>query len=118
MKHFNLKHWELAIIAVLIFALSGIGYAFFAYEEISVTDTAKSLTAATYQNANRALLTVETANIYFTFDGVTTPTTAGVGQLLYVGQAFPLDGVNIIRNFKVIRATSTNAKIKIHYWEE
>ena len=113
----KLKRWEIGILVAIVLGLASAGHAFFAYEEISVDGTAKTLTAATYQNANRALVTIETANVYFTFDGVTIPTTAGVGQLLYVGQSFLLEGKSMIRNFKVIRATSTNAKLKAHFWE-
>jgi hypothetical protein len=111
----KIKKIELAAIIAVIMALSGLAYGFFAYEEISVDNTSKSLTASVYQNANKAILTLEDGKIYFTYDGITTPTTAGVGLPFEAGETWELEGITEIKNFRAIRATSTNGKLKAHY---
>jgi hypothetical protein len=34
------------------------------------------------------------------------------------GQSLPLNNLNMIRNFRAIRGSSANGKLKAHYWED
>ena|SRR3990167_9045294 len=89
----------------------------FAHESITVTDTAQTFTAATYltgsEKAKRAIITIESAQIRYTYDG-TTPTSS-VGHLCNPFDVISLIGSDNITNFRAIRAGSTNAAIKVTY---
>jgi hypothetical protein len=112
---FKLRKFEIVILIGIVLALSSFAYGFFAMEQITVSNSVKTLTSATYGTSNRAFLTLEDANIRFTYDGVTTPTTAGVGHLLVAGQGFSLEDAFQIKNFKAIRAATTDAKLTVTY---
>lgn len=90
----------------------------FAYEAVTVSNSAIGLTKATYdpgqehQKAIRALITVETANMRYTYDG-TTPTST-VGHLVGNGDVVTLNGYGNIKRFKAIR-TDSDASIKVTY---
>ena len=112
---FKLRKFEILILIGVILIFCSIAYGFFSMETITVDNSVKTLTSGTYKTANRALLTLETASIRFTLDGVTTPTTGGVGHPMYPGQAFNLTNKFQIRNFKAIRATDTSAKLVVTY---
>ena len=91
----------------------------FAYEEITVSTTALSLTAATYKptghtRAGYALITCENAAIRFTMDGVTTPTSS-VGHLLAAGSSVELESPNTISHFQAIRDGGSDALIQVSY---
>jgi len=117
MKKKFLKSWEIAILVGIVLTLSGIAYAFLAYESISVSTTALGLTSTTYKNSTHAIITCESASIRWTFDGITTPNSASsVGHLLFNGQSMILDSQNQIRNFKAVRANDTDAVLKVSYW--
>jgi len=110
----SLKWFEVAILAIILSA--GLAFAQFAYESITVSYTVKTLTAATYGAGVRsALITVETNAIRFTLDGVQTPTSAGVGHLLYPGETRILDKYEIVK-FKAVRASATDAVLKVTYY--
>lgn len=89
----------------------------FAYESVTVTGTAGGLTASTFfipqHPATRALLTLETGEIRFRYDG--TAPTASEGHLLEAGQQLELLGTAAIANFKAIRTTSTSGVLKVSY---
>lgn len=83
-----------------------------AHESITVAGTAVGLTDATFGNANRAFLTVETAPIRFTIDG-TTPTST-VGHLANPGDVIELEGQDELVQFLAIRV-GASATLKATY---
>lgn len=89
----------------------------FAHESITVAGTAIGFTAATYltssEKAKRAIVTVEDAQIRYTYDG-TTPTSS-IGHLLNPMDVLVLIGSDNITNFKAIRVSSTSGTLKITY---
>lgn len=89
----------------------------FAYESISVTSTAKSLTSATYTDddgnvATKAIITIETAQIRWRMDG--TNPTSSEGHLNNPFDTILLNNSSDIKNFRIIRASS-NATIRVSY---
>jgi hypothetical protein len=87
-------------------------------ESITVSDTAKSFTAATIDpsdpdSAFKAVFVVEDANIRFRVDG--GDPTASVGLLAKVGAVVTITGNHDVRNFKAIRVT-TDATIQPSYF--
>lgn len=92
----------------------------FARETVTIDDTAGgvSLTSATYAPAtfgpaSRAYISVETAQIRFTYNG-TAPTTS-LGHILEAGDILIIEGIQHIGNFKAIRTGSTSATIQVTY---
>jgi hypothetical protein len=100
--------------APAVATMKGVGYGdAFAYESITVADTAKSLTAATYTTGvKKAFITLETAQIRWRIDG-TAPTSAE-GHLLETTQSLTLNGYSQIVLFKAIR-TGSSGTIKVTY---
>ncbi len=90
----------------------------FAFESVTVSDTAGGLTAATYNpaangRAQRAYITVETAQIRYRLDG--TDPTASVGHILEVGDILIIDGNANIANANFIRTGGTSGTIRVTY---
>jgi len=112
----KLKRWEYALIAGILLCLCTLAYAFYAYEAVTVSYISKALTTTTYGRATKAFMTLETNNIYWTIDGVTIPTSAGVGHKLEVGQNLTLYNQDEIRNFRAVRSSATDAALKVTYW--
>lgn len=114
----QLKRWEYGIVVGILILLSGLAYAQYKYESITVSDTSVGLTAATYARSTKAFITCETASIRYTLDGVQVPSsTTAVGHIHPATNGVPLILVNAdeIRNFKAIRATATDSVIKVTY---
>lgn len=90
----------------------------YAYEAITVADTAIGITEALIAKASsmygrdpvRAIVTVETAQIRFRDDGGTPQST--VGHLLNIGDSITINGPDL-RNFRAIRTGSDSASIKV-----
>ncbi len=101
--------------APAVATMKGVGYGdAFAYESITVTGTAKSLTAGTYTtDAKKAFISIESASIRWRIDG--TAPTISEGHLSYVGQTITLNGYSQIARFSIILATATSATIKVTY---
>jgi hypothetical protein len=79
-----------------------------AYSSISVTGTATAMTTSTaYKTATCSL---ETAQIRWTMDGVTTP-TASVGHIADPGDVIQLVGNANLRQFLAIRTSGTSATL-------
>jgi hypothetical protein len=76
------------------------------YEDMSVAQTAKTMTATTYKTATTCFISIESYAVYFTFDG-TTPTTGGAGHYGSVGTMFRLTNTDEVRNFTVIAPSGT-----------
>lgn len=83
------------------------------YEALTIGSTAVALTPAVYGSAKRALITVETAQIRFRFDG-TAPTSAE-GHIADPGDIIYLTSNADIAAFRAIRSTSVDAKIRCTY---
>lgn len=90
----------------------------YGFESIPVESTAVGLTASNFQPDNqrqpkRAFLTLETAQIRFTYDE-TTP-TASVGHLMEVGEQLLLDSYDDLYRFRAIRTGSVSGVLKVTY---
>ncbi len=93
-------------------------YSPFAYETITVADTAVGLTSATYKPSEKffavkAILTLETAQIRFRIDG--TAPTSTEGHLLEVGEILTLESYDEISKFKAIRTGGTSGTLRVTY---
>jgi hypothetical protein len=78
-----------------------------------VSTLAVALTAAKYAGATKAVITVEGGEIRCRWDG--TAPTAAEGHYVYVGDEIRLMTAADIANFKAIRATTTDATIRVNY---
>ena len=90
------------------------GLAPFAYESITVANSAIGLTSGTYSDATRAEMTLETAQIRFRMDG--TNPTSSEGHLVEVGDTITLDSAAQIADFLAIRTGSTSGVLKVTYF--
>jgi hypothetical protein len=93
-------------------------------ELITVSTTPIGLTPSKYtskgtrtKNASSAFITVDVADLRFTFDG-STPVSGGNGHRIAFAsnQGFVIKGPDSIRNFKAIREGSQDAKIMVTYF--
>lgn len=86
-------------------------------ERLTVSNTAKSLTAATIAGKQMALLSVETAPIRVTFDG-TDPEAGTTGHLVLPGDTIDIPpypgGLGAV---KMIREGATDADVEATYWD-
>jgi hypothetical protein len=105
------------IVFCVLFILFIYNYSYSAdsFQSITVSNTAIGLTytshiSATYRNYDNCFCTLETAPIRVRMDG-TAPTSVE-GHLFNPGDSFSLEKTNDIQNFKAIRTTSTDAKLK------
>lgn len=92
----------------------------YAYEAITVADTAIGFTSSNYMNSNasevrasRAVCTLETAQVRYRYDGG-TPTDA-VGHVLNANDVVVIMGDDAIKNFKAIRTGGTSGSLKVTY---
>lgn len=88
---------------------------FSAFESLTVAGSSVGLTAGTFANRSLALLTVETAQIRFRFDGATTAPTASVGHILEPGDTLELDSEFQLDNIRFIRTGGTSATLRCTY---
>ena len=111
----KLKRWEWLIIIGVVLTLFGIAWA--VDEKLTVSSTTVTLTSSKYANATSAILSVEGNDIKITLDGVTIPTSAGVGVVIKKDAVYSniLTSKAAIQNFKAVRASSTDATINISY---
>ena len=90
------------------------GLAPFAYESITVANSAIGLTSGTYSDATRAEMTLETAQIRYRLDG--TNPTSSEGHPVEVGDLIILNSAAQIAGFKAIRTGSTSGVLKVTYF--
>ena len=95
----------------------------FNFASVTVDDASTSITAsvtgtatragepAVVRRAQRALVTVATAQIRFRYDGTAPSST--VGHLAEAGDKLEILGYDNILNFRAIRTTATNATLSI-----
>jgi hypothetical protein len=110
----KLKKIEWAIIAGIIILAFGIAWAL--DENITVSFTPVGLTAAKYSTFTHGVCVVETGAIRFTMDGVTVPTSGGVGVPVAVGGSINFTIRDHLTKFSAVRDTSTSAKLSCTYW--
>lgn len=111
----KLRKWELLIIAGIVAICFGVAWAI--DETVTVSMTPKSLTVASYGNFTHGVCKVEDNSIYFTIDGISTPTSTGtVGVKVDIGQTINFWLADHIKYFKAVRSSSTDAKLKCAYW--
>lgn len=97
--------------------LQGAELSAFNFESITVAATAVGFTAATitpstFGPAQRAVVTVETAQVRYRIDAAPTAT---VGHILNAGDVLVLEGINNINSVRFIRTGATNATIMCTY---
>lgn len=83
------------------------------YESVTVATVAVSLTSGTYDNANRAELSLEGGQIRVRKDN-TEPTTSE-GHIVNAGDVITLDSRADIASFKAIRTGSVDGTLKATY---
>jgi len=88
-------------------------YDAYAYESITVTNTAIGFITSNALNCKVVFMTVEQAQLRFRMDG--TDPTSTEGHILDVGDSFTISAINSIRLFKAIRTGSTSAVLKVTY---
>lgn len=92
------------------------------YETLSSITSSTGFTSAkiapatgnfTNQKCRSVLISVETGDILFTFDGTTPVIATGVGHLLTIGSSYEISGEKNVENFRCINAVAGNgAKVK------
>jgi hypothetical protein len=107
-----MKKLFLALTILLIF--SSFAWAD-SYEAITVGATAIGTTTATVGRASWGMCRCETAEIRYTLDGATTPTSL-IGVVLEPLEWIVLNDRFQLRNFRAIR-TSASASLKCHYFD-
>ena len=85
----------------------------YAYESITVADTAIGLTSATYDDSVKAEMTLETAQIRIRKDG--TNPTSSEGHLVEVGDIIVLNSAADLATFKAIRTGTVSGVLKVSY---
>ncbi len=86
----------------------------FAFEKLSVTNSVTSLTASKYgDKVKRAVITVETAQIRYKYNGDDPTTTEG--HISQPQDVITIRGTQNIQNFRAIRTGSTSANLHITY---
>jgi len=102
---------------VLFLVLFFAGFAWAdSYEAITVAGTAIGTTTATVGIATWGMCRVETAEIRYTLDGKTTPTST-VGVVLEPLEWIILENPIQIRNFRGFATGNTSANLKCFYFE-
>lgn len=82
------------------------------FERIEVAAAAIGLNAVEVLSSKKALLTLETAQIRFRYDG--TDPTATVGHVLNPNDVLRLEGIQL-QKFKAIRTGSTSGVLSVTY---
>lgn len=89
----------------------------FAFEELTISNTAIQLTADTFEDsdgvAKRVVITIQDAQIRWRYDG-TNPTTT-VGHVSNPFDTIVLQTAGNIKNFRAIRKGSSNAELSVSY---
>lgn len=106
------------LIALVFSAVPSFAVFKFASEKKAVEGSLVSLTAATYLNCTKALITFLDAPILWSCDvtGFTADNTTGTPQLPY--SQIWLDSAVKIRNFRAVRATATSGNLVAQYFEQ
>lgn len=89
------------------------------YESITVADSVKEFSRSKYESAkgsrpDGALITAETADMRFRFDGIDP--TASEGHLMQDGDIKYLWGHDQIKRFRIIRSGAVSGTIRVTYF--
>jgi len=89
------------------------------YESKTVSTSVVTLTPSKLEPSDAppidaVLITVETASIRIRLDGVDPTSTEG--HLIAADEALWIKGINALRQFKAVRATTSDATIRISYY--
>jgi len=87
----------------------------YAYESVTVADSAVGLTSGTYDASTKAEMTLETAQIRVRKDG--TNPASDEGHLVEVGDIITLNSAADLATFKAIRTGTTSGVLKVTYSE-
>lgn len=93
----------------------------FAFETLTVSNSAKVMTASTYAPngqapSEKAFVTCEAGELRYRYDG--TAPTATVGHKLTDGAFIILNGIHQIQKFSCIRSGSVDATLAVTYERE
>ena len=86
----------------------------FDYESVTVAAVAIGLTSGTYDDATRAEITLETAQIRFRVDG--SDPTSSEGHIVDADDVIVLNSAAQIAGFKAIRTGGTSGVLKATYF--
>jgi hypothetical protein len=87
------------------------------YEQVTVANATVGLTATKYSALSplaRAVCRLETAEIRYTVDGQTVPTTT-VGTLLEISDVLTITGQLDLEKFRAIRTGGTSGVLNVSY---
>lgn len=93
---------------------TNVGIVAFDHESVTIAASSTGLTAGTYQDAVRAILTLETAPIRITTDG--TAASATVGHLIDEMDIITLEGTEQIVRFRGHRTGAVSGVLKVTYF--
>lgn len=89
---------------------------FLSYEQVAADDTVKAVAALTIPAAcTRVLLQADTANIRYTMDDTTAPTTSTGMRLLNGLEATEFE-VSDVRRIQFTREGGVSANLNVHYF--
>lgn len=114
-----IRRLGLALAAVLLIAASAHAYDYYAFEQVTVANTAIGLTSATisqgggHKQVVAASCRIETAEVRYRFDG--TAPTSTVGALLEPGDTIVLTDAVAMKQLQFIRTGSTSATASCSY---
>lgn len=91
-----------------------VGIVAFDRESVIIAAASTGLTAGTYLDAIRAVLTLETAQVRMTMDG--TAASASVGHLMNPDDVITLDGTKQIANFRAFRTGGVSGVVQVTYF--
>ena len=107
---------KLFMIAVCLATFATIAWAD-NYQTLTVAGTSIGLTSTYYAGARYAMCRLETAEIRYTKDGTTTPTSS-VGMLMEPLEFIILENPNQIKNFRAIRTGTTSGVLKCFFMKD
>ena len=91
-----------------------VGIVAFDHESVSIVAASTGLTAGTYLDATKAVLTLETSQIRITTDG--TAASATVGHIINPDDVITLKGTKQIANFRGYRTGGISGVLKATYY--
>ena len=92
------------------------------FETTSVPNSVVTLSSSQYStsdvgDARMALISVESADLRFTFDGTTPTPGTNTGHVLPSGSNLTLMGLTSMQKFKMIRNGSTTCNVTVTYFK-
>lgn len=85
------------------------------FQNLTVSTTAVGFTVPAGIVPNKAVLSIQDSGISVRLDG--TDATAANGNYIQIGDPFEVHGLEAIEAFTMIRATSTDAIINVHFFD-